>query len=112
MRSSFNSQNAIALREIAPVVKLRYLSEGPDAVDNTIAMGESAMEIPKRLWIAIVALDACARLASVEFHSDESHNRSGMGPVAAAALASSLSFFAITNFMAWATRLRMTVSRT
>lgn len=39
-------------------------------------------------------------------------NRSGVGPVAAAALASSLSFFAITNFMAWATRLRMTVSRT
>jgi hypothetical protein len=29
---------------------------------TTIAMGESAMEIPKRLWIGMVVLGACARL--------------------------------------------------
>jgi hypothetical protein len=116
------------------------------------------MEIPKRLWIGMVVLGACARLAPhpwnftpimaiglftgsqarkastgvlatllalalsdavLGFYSGFWYvyaaalipvlfgrlirNRSGAGAIAAAALASSLSFFLITNFMVWAT---------
>ena len=115
------------------------------------------MEIPKRLWIGMVVLGACARLlphpwnftpmiaiglfagnharktstgilatisalalsdAVMGFYSGFWYvygamlipvllgrllrNRSGAGPIAATALASSLSFFLITNFMVWA----------
>jgi uncharacterized protein DUF6580 len=116
------------------------------------------MEIPKRLWIGMVVLGACARLLPHPWNftpimaiglfagsqarkvsagvlttlfalvlSDAVlgfypgfwyvyaaalipvllgrliHNRSGVGAIAAAAFASSLSFFLITNFMFWAT---------
>jgi len=120
--------------------------------------GESAVEIPKRLWIGMVVLGACARLAPhpwnftpmmaiglfagsqarkattavlvtllalvlsdavLGFYSGFWYvyaaalipvlfgrvirNRSGAGAIATAALASSLSFFIITNLMVWAT---------
>jgi len=120
-------------------------------------MGESAMEIPKRLWIGMVVLGACARLVphpwnftpmmaiglfagsqarkvstgvlatlSARVLSDAvlgfypgfwyvygtalipvllgrlTRNRSDAGAIAAAAIASSFSFFLITNFMVWA----------
>jgi hypothetical protein len=116
------------------------------------------MEVPKRLWIGMVVLGACARLAPHPWNftpmmaiglfagsqarkastgvmttlfalvlSDAVlgfypgfwyvyaaalvpvllgrllHNRAGARVIAAAALASSLSFFLITNFMVWAT---------
>jgi hypothetical protein len=116
------------------------------------------MEIPKRLWIGMVVLGACARLvphpwnftpmmtiglfagsharkastgvlatlfalvlsdAVLGFYSGFWYvyaaalvpvllgrlirNRSGAGTIAAAAFASSLSFFVITNFMVWVT---------
>jgi len=116
------------------------------------------MDIPKRWWVAIVILGACARLlphpwnftpimaiglfagtharktgtailatvsalavsdAVMGFYSGFWYvygamlipvllgrlirERSGVGAIAAMALASSLSFFAITNFMVWAT---------
>jgi hypothetical protein len=116
------------------------------------------MEIPKRLWMGIVILGACARLlphpwnftpmmaiglfagnharktstsilatlsalalsdAVMGFYSGFWYvygamlvpvllgrlirNRSGVGAIAATALASSVSFFLITNFMVWAT---------
>ena len=116
------------------------------------------MEIPKRLWIGMVVLGACARLVPHPWNFTPimaiglfagSHgkktstgvlatllalalsdavlgfypgfwyvyaaalipvllgrlirNRSGAGAIAATALASSLSFFMITNFMVWAT---------
>jgi len=116
------------------------------------------MEIPKRLWIAMVVLGACARLVPHPWNftpimaiglfagsqgrktsagvlatllalvlSDAVlgfypgfwyvygaalipvllgrliRNRSGAGAIAAAAVASSFSFFLITNFMVWAT---------
>ena len=116
------------------------------------------MEIPKRLWIAMIVLGACARLlphpwnftplmaialfagshaqkagtavlttlfalalsdAVMGFYSGFwyvyaaalipvllgrlIHNHEGAGAIAAAAIASSLSFFLITNFMVWAT---------
>jgi len=121
-------------------------------------MGESAMEIPKRLWIGMVVLGACARLvphpwnftpmmaiglfagsqarkvstgvlatlfalvlsdAVLRFYPGFWYvygaalipvllgrlirNRSGAGAIAAAAIASSFSFFLITNFMVRAT---------
>jgi hypothetical protein len=117
------------------------------------------MEIPKRLWVGIVILGACARLlphpwnftpiiaiglfagnharktstgilatlaalalsdAVMGFDSSFWYvygamlvpallgrlirNRSGVGPVVVTALASSVSFFLITNFMVWATQ--------
>src|SRR5260370_6488684 len=116
------------------------------------------MEIPKRLWIGMVVLGACARLVPHPWnftpmmtiglfagsHARKANtgilatllalalsdavlgfypgfwyvyaaalvpvllgrlirNRSGAGAIAAAAFASSLSFFMITNFMVWAT---------
>lgn len=116
------------------------------------------MEIPKRLWIGMVVLGACARLlphpwnftplmaialfagsharkagtavlatlfalalsdAVMGFYSGFwyvyaaalipvllgrlIHDHQGAGAIAAAAIASSLSFFLITNFMVWAT---------
>src|SRR5580692_12701216 len=116
------------------------------------------MEIPKRLWIGMVVLGACARLlphpwnftpmmaiglfagsqarkastavlatlcalvvsdAVMGFYSGFwyvyaaalipvllgrlIHNHEGAGAIAAAAFASSLSFFLVTNFMVWAT---------
>jgi hypothetical protein len=116
------------------------------------------MEIPKRLWIGMVVLGACARLLPHPWNftpmmaiglfagsqarkastavlatlfalvvSDAvmgfypgfwyvyaaalipvllgrlTRNRSGAGAIAAAAIASGLSFFLITNFMVWAT---------
>jgi hypothetical protein len=116
------------------------------------------MEIPKRLWVGMVILGACARLlphpwnltpmmaiglfagnharrtsmgilatvsalalsdAVIGFYSGFWYvyaamlipvllgrlirNRSGVGVIAATALASSLSFFLITNFMVWIT---------
>jgi hypothetical protein len=116
------------------------------------------MEIPKRLWIGMMVLGACARLlphpwnftplmaialfagsharkagtavlttlfalalsdAVMGFYSGFwyvyaaalipvllgrlIHNREGAGAIAAAAIAASLSFFLITNFMVWAT---------
>ena len=116
------------------------------------------MEIPKRLWIGMVVLGACARLlphpwnftpmmaiglfagtqarkastavlatlaalvvsdAVMGFYPGfwyvyaaalipvllgrRIRNRSGAGAIAAAAIASGLSFFLITNFMVWAT---------
>jgi len=121
-------------------------------------MGESAMEIPKPLWIGMVVLGACARLVPHPWNftpmmaiglfagsqarkvstgvlatlfalvlSDAVlgfypgfwyvygtalipvllgrliRNRSDAGAIAAAAIASSFSFFLITNFMVWAT---------
>src|SRR5258708_33537256 len=131
---------------------------GRTASGATMTTGEPAMEIPKRLWIGMVVLGACARLAPHPWNftpmmaiglfagsqarkastgvlatllalalSDAVlgfypgiwyvyaaalipvlfgrflRNRSGAGAIAPAALASSLSFFIITNFMVWAT---------
>jgi hypothetical protein len=128
-----------------------------DSRETTIAIGESTMEIPKRLWIGMIILGGCARLiphpwnftplmaiglfagsqarrastavlvtvfalvlsdAVLGFYPGFWYvyaaalipvllgrlvrNRDGAGAIAAAALASSLSFFLITNFMVWA----------
>jgi hypothetical protein len=125
---------------------------------TTMPIRTSAMEIPKRLWIGMVVLGACARLVPHPWNftpimaiglfagsqgrktstgvlatllalvlSDAVlgfypgfwyvygaalipvllgrliRNRDGVGVIAAAAFASSFSFFLITNFMFWAT---------
>jgi hypothetical protein len=68
------------------------------------------MEIPKRLWITVVVLGAGARLLPRPWNFTPrvllgrlTCTRSGLGAIAATALASSLSFFLVTNFMFWAT---------
>jgi len=75
----------------------RKTSVGIFATMSALALSDAVMGFYSGFWYVYGAMLIPVLLGRAI------RNRSGVGPIVATALASSLSFFLITNFMVWAT---------
>jgi hypothetical protein len=75
----------------------RKAGTGILATLSALALSDAVLGFYAGVWFVYAAALAAVLFGRI------SRNRGGVGTIAAAALASSLSFFVITNFMVWAT---------